>query len=265
MKTSTFLQTHRVFHLAEATRILAPAGGKAGTQERLKYYARQGQVKKVAREVYATVPPQVDSARFRPDLYLVAEALRPDAVFSHHAALELLGAAHSEWQQCSVFVRDRRSPLRLGGAEVRFLSQPAPLVREGAVLLGTRRVRHLETELQVTGPERTLVEGFRQPGLVGGLEELVVSASGFPVLDLELLFEVLGAYGEKGLWAAVGWFLERYREQFFIRDTDLLSMERHLPKAVQYLRKGQRGGRLLRRWRLVVPEDLLASGEPDEP
>ncbi len=265
MRTSTFLQTHRVFHLTEATRFLAPAGGKTGARERLKYYARQGRVKKIARELYAAVPPHIDPAKYQPDLYLVAQALRPDAVFSHHAALELLGSAHSEWRQCTVFVRSRRPPLRLGGAEVRFLSQPAPLVRRGSVLLGTRRVRHLETELRVTGPERTLVEGFRQPELAGGLEELVTSAAGFPLLDTALLFEILEAYDEKVLWAAIGWFLERHRAQFFVSDADLLTVECHLPKAVQYLRSSQRGGRLDRRWRLVVPEDLLASGEPDEP
>ncbi len=244
--------------------MLAPAGGKAGARERLKYHARQGKVKKLARELYATVPAHAEPAKFRPDLYLVAEALRPDAVFSHHSALELLGAAHSEWQLCTVFVPRRRSPLRIGGAEVRFLSQPVPLARSGNVLLGTRRVRHLETELRVTGPERTLVEGFRHSALVGGLEELVTSAAGFPVLAPELLFEILEAYGEKVLWAAVGWFLERHREQFFISDADLAKVEDHLPKSTQYLRRSPRAGRLVRRWRLVVPEHLLGSTEPDE-
>ncbi len=47
----------------------------------------------------------------------------------------------------------------------------------------------------ITGPERTLVEGFRRPGLVGGLEELVVPAAGFATLDLEQLEEVLRRYG----------------------------------------------------------------------
>ena len=56
--------------------------------------------------------------------------------------------------------------------------------------------------LETTGPERTLVEGFRRPALSGGLEELVRSASAFPTLDLGLLGKVLRVGGavQRGLY-----------------------------------------------------------------
>ena len=65
--------------------------------------------------------------------------------------------------------------------------------------------------LTTTGPERTLVEGFRRPALAGGVPELIDSARKFPVLDLELLEEVLVRYKVANPGAAVGWFLERHR------------------------------------------------------
>lgn len=51
-------------------------------------------------------------------------------------------------------------------------------------------------KLRVTGPERTLIDGFRRPDLVGGLPELVESAAGFPVMDLPLLFDLLEAHAQ---------------------------------------------------------------------
>ena len=36
---------------------LAPAGGRKGTVERLKYYLKAGKLKLVARGIYAVVPP----------------------------------------------------------------------------------------------------------------------------------------------------------------------------------------------------------------
>ena len=48
---------------------------------------------------------------------------------------------------------------------------------------GTRRVARDDRMVIVTGPERTLVEGFRHLDRVGDLEELVMSASGSAVLD----------------------------------------------------------------------------------
>lgn len=264
MDTSTFLQTHRVFNLDEAVKALAPTGGRKATLERLKYAAGRGKLKKLTRGVYASVPPGVEVAKFQPDRFLVAAALRPDAVFSHHSALELLGAAHSEWRLCTAFSNQRSQTFDLDGLELRFLSQPRSLVRNQAVDLGIRTIRRLDRELRVTGPERTLVDGFRGPDLVGGLAEFVESAAGFSVLELPLLLELLDAFGQKGLWAAVGWFLDTYRTTFYVSDGDLAVIDLQVPKSPHYLVRDQRGGTLVRRWNLIVPDALVEGKEPDE-
>ena len=264
MDTSTFLQTHRVFNLDEAARVLSPAGGRKATLERLKYAAARNKLKKLARGVYATVPPGVEPSQFQPDRFLVAAALRPEAVFCHHSALELLGAAHSEWRLCTAYSTRRSQPFDLDGIELRFLSHPKSLVHHRAVDLGIRSVYRLDRELQVTGPERTLIDGFRRPDLVGGAAEFVESAAGFSVLELPLLFRLLNAFGQKGLWAAVGWFLETYRSTFYVGDDDLVSIEENVPKAPVYLVRDQRGGVLVRRWNLIVPDELVTGRELDE-
>lgn len=264
MDTTTFLQTHRVFNLDEAVRALSPAGGRKATLERLKYAAGRGRLKKLARGVYASVPPGVAPAKFQPDRFLAATALRPDTIFSHHSALELLGAAHSEWQRCTAYSTGRSQAFDLDGLELRFLSHPQRLVRRHAVELGLRTVRRLDRVLRVTGPERTLLDGFRRPDLVGGHAELVESAAGFSVLEVPLLFELLEAFGQKLLWAAAGWFLDTYRATFFVNEGDLALIEKHIPKAPLYLSRDERGGVLLRRWNLIVPDALIEGREPDE-
>lgn len=75
MDTGTFLQTHPVFNLDEAARALSPSGGRKATLERLKYAAARNKLKKLARGVYASVPPGVEAAKFQPDRFLVAAAL----------------------------------------------------------------------------------------------------------------------------------------------------------------------------------------------
>ena len=89
MKTSEFFAANPVFSLDEATLTLAPNGERLGTVERLKYHLRAGRLKLASRGVYAVVPPGVVADRFQPDPLLVASAVRPDGVFSHHSALEL--------------------------------------------------------------------------------------------------------------------------------------------------------------------------------
>jgi len=253
-----------VFSLEEATRELAPPGGRAGTVARLKHHLAAGRLKLLARGVYAVVPPGTAPEAFQPDPFLVAAAARPDAVFSHHAALELLGAAHSVWNECTAYTTKRRRPIELDRTTVRFLDVPGPMAERSGRQLGTRKVERRRRLLETTGPERTLVEGFRRPRLVGGLEELVQSAAGFATLDLDLLGEVLERYGVANLWAATGWFLERTREVFHVPEDVLERHARRVPGSAQYLDRGRRGGTLHRRWNLIVPPELERFGGPDE-
>jgi hypothetical protein len=53
--------------------------------------------------------------------------MHPAGVFSHHSALDLLGAAYSVWRQCTLYVVGRRRPLLLDGVVVRFLDTPRPM------------------------------------------------------------------------------------------------------------------------------------------
>ena len=233
--------------------------------DRLKYHLRLGRIDTLERGLYAVVPPGSSRERFQPDRYLVAAATRPDAIFSHHAALELLGAAHSDWNVCTVFTKRRRRKLVLATVELQYLAHPTSLRKRSLEDLGTRQVERQGSLLRVTGPERTLVDGFRQPRHVGGLSELVESAAGFGVLELDLLMRILDVYDQRSLWAAVGWFLERYKETFFVPDDYLESLEKRRPRSTQYVPRGERSGRFVRRWNLVLPANVVRGGERDDP
>jgi predicted transcriptional regulator of viral defense system len=264
LKTADFFNTRSVFSLNEAARHLAPAGGRKGTVERLKYHLKTGRLKLVTRGIYAVVPPGVPAEIYRPDPFLVAAAVRPDGVFSYHSALELLGAAHSVWIRYTLYVSQRRRPLRLNSTDICFLEHPGPMRSEYCRELGVRRIEYRGKIVQSTGPERTLVEGFRRPMEVGGLQELIDSASGFAVLDIDLLQEILHNYNIANLWAATGWFLERFRKSFHVTERVLDKMAQHRPQAPQYLERSRREGVLAARWNLLLPKELVNLGEPDE-
>ena len=264
LRGNDFFAGHAVFSLDEAAAALLPEGKRLRVVERLKHHLRTGRLKRVTREIYAVVPLALSPEDFRPDPFLVASAMYPDGVFSHHSALELLGAAHSLWNQCTLYVNRRRRPLQLEGVTLRFLDLPLSMKGDSGKQVGTRRIERQGKLLEVTGPERTLVEGFSRPSLAGGLEEMINSAAGFTTLDLELLEEVLRRYDMAKLWAATGWFLERFQKSFHVPDSFLARMEQRRPRSRAYVERGQRGGLLVGRWNLILPKVLLSSGEPDE-
>lgn len=263
--TADFFATHPVFSLDEAVRVLAPPRGRAGMVERLKYHVNKGRLMRVSRGIYAVVPRGMEVRRFSPDPFLLAVAIRPQGIFSHHSALELLGVAHSSWSQHTLYASPRRRRLRLDGQTIRFLDHPRSMTLDGNELLGTRRMERRGILISVTGPERTLIEGFHRPALTGGTEELALSASGFPVLDLDLLEDILHRYAMANLWAATGWFLETFRQRFHVPDPALARLHRRRPHAPQYLERHHRDGLLSRRWNLIIPRTLVQPGEADEP
>lgn len=264
VKTTEFFATHPVFSLDEATAALHPPGGRSGTLERVKYHLRAGTLKLVARGVYAVVPPGTPVDRFQPDGFMVASAIRPEGIFSHHSALELLGTAHSLWHQCTLYVKHRRRPLHLNGTTILFLEHPGLMGLDANQQVGTVRIERQGRMLRTTGPERTLVEGFRRPALAGGLEELVNSASGFATLDLDLLEDILQRYAVASLWAAAGWFLERFQRTFYVPEDMLERVAQHCPRSPHYLERDRAGGAYASRWNLILPERLENLVEPDE-
>ncbi len=264
MRTAEFFATHPVFSLDEATAALAPPSGRPGTVRRLRHHLASGRVARAARGVYAVVPLGATAARFDPDPILVAAAARPDAVFAYHSALELLGVGHSTWAHASVFTARRREPILLDSSRISFYGDPPALATSLGRTFATRRVERRGRLLVVTGPERTVVEGLRRPPLVGGVEELLLSAAAVPTLDLGLLHELLQQYDTARLWAATGWLLERLQRTWSVPDAFLDLLEAQRPVAALYLQREQRGGRLEPRWNLVVPEVAYHMSTTDE-
>ena len=267
--TESFLDRNPVFTRSMFARAHGEPQPSPALVKRLKYLQATDRVVSLERGLYATVRPGDNPEAVAPDPYLVSAVLRPDGIFAYHSALTLLGAGHSDWNVVTLLSRRRRRSLILRNARVDVLPHPAELVRKRGTELGTRSVPYLDRTLRVTGPERTLVDGFRRLELVGGLEELVNSAAGFPSLDLEGLDAALRAYDLRILYAGVGWFLETYQSHFFVPSDFLDRLEKRRPAAPQYLpRRGRAedgGGRMVPRWNLILPEAVLRGALPDEP
>ena len=269
-RTTEFMAMNRVFTVNELARYLG--GEKSLAQYRIRYHLSQNRLKRLANGVYATVPIGVDPETSEPDVFLAANAIRSDATFAYHSALDLLGQGHSVWWTCTVCTDRPRSRVALGRNTIKFLTRPAAVreraqsasAQEKAGGLWTTDVSRGGRTLRVTTPERTLVDGFRKLSLVGGLDELVESMDGFATLGPELLSDVLRAYDNKRLWAAVGWYLQRRLNSLFLDESILGEFKANRPSTRVYLVPGQRGGLVAKDWNLVVPEHLQRAARGDD-
>ena len=69
-----------------------------------------------------------------------------------------------------------------------------------------------------------------------------------------LLEKVLKRYDIANLWAATGWFLERFQKTFHVSEKVLATMEQRRPRSKQYLERDRRGEILAKRWNLILPK-----------
>lgn len=254
-KTEDYFLQHPVFSL-EAFRREGERHGlsKRALADRIKYALERGRLKRLEKGVYAVVPIGAAATDFVPDRFLVAAALRDDAVLAYHSALELLGLAHSVYRDVYYLSARRRKDLRLPGGRVRALLPPKALRDHHGEHFGLETRERLGVKIKVTGPERTLVDCFAIPRYAGGLEEVMESGRAIAVLDLEVLRAYLDLLNQRRLFAILGFFLEQQAERLFVGSTFLERLEQNRPASKIYLDKHQRGGRLVRRWNLVVPE-----------
>jgi predicted transcriptional regulator of viral defense system len=219
---------------------------------RLRYAVRRGRLQLVERGLYAVVPPGVE--RFAPDRFLVAAALREDAVLAYHSALELLGLAHSVYRDVFYLTARPRKDVRLAGGRVQALQHPKALRARGAESFGVETRERAGVKIRLTGPERTLVDSFLLPRYAGGLDEVMEAARSVSSLDLNRLERYLALVNQRRAYAIMGFVLEQAAERLFVPGAMLDRLEDRRPTARIYLDRRQRGGRLQARWSLIVPE-----------
>ena len=246
---------HPVFTIEEFYAVSrGPKPSRQAAMRRLRYAVRHGRLKFVERGLYAVVPPGMEVERFTPDQFLVAAALRQDAVLAYHSALELLGLAHSVYRDVFYLTARPRKDVRLSGGRVRALHHPKPLRARGAEDFGVETHERAGVKLRLTGAERTLVDSFLLPRYAGGIDEVMEAARSVTALDLDRLERYLTLLGQRRAFAIMGFVLEQAAERLFVPDALLDRLAARRPTARIYLDKRRRGGRLQPRWNLIVPE-----------
>lgn len=258
MTLPTFFALHPVFTREALVRHLAEAGGKepnsATVDELLRYHQRTGRILAVRRGLFATVPPG-STPEFAPvDAFLVAAMGCPDGVLAYHTALELHGLAYSSFEEVQVLVPRSQRAWTFRGVNYRPLRARESL-GEAAMTFGVDLVDRQGMDIRVTSQTRTLVDVLDRPEWSGGWEEVWRSLEGLRLVDMREVQEYLTILDNATTAALVGFFLEQHREALHINETALARLETMRPKGRHYLSRTE-GGRLAKRWNLIVPEPL---------
>jgi predicted transcriptional regulator of viral defense system len=111
--------------------------------------------------------------------------------------------------------------------------------------------------VRVTTLERCLVDLLHSPRHGGGWEEIWRSLELVEYLDVGAVVEHALLLRSALTVARVGFFLDQHREQWMVEEVHLEPLLQHVPGEPRYLTPRRESGKLVSRWNLVVPEEVL--------
>ena len=260
MKHNAFFRKHPVFTGEDLSRHLSSdgGGGQRAKEALLAYHGKAGRIVRVRRGLYAVIPAGANADSYPVDPFLVAAKLTADAVLSHHTALEFYGRAYSVHTQFTYSASRPLSPLTFRSHLFQGTKFPQALLRVGKEHFGVSTAERAGLEIWITSLERTLVDVLDRPNLSGSWEEIWRSLESVEFFDHDKVVEYALLLGNATTGAKVGFFLEQHREPLMVDDCHLKALYDLRPRQPHYLDRAKRKtGRLVSKWNLVVPSEVL--------
>ena len=260
MKHDVFFRKHPVFTGEELSNHLSSHGKVGGRAQEalLAYHQKAGRVLRIRRGLYAVIPPGADPDSYPVDPFLIASKLTPDAILSHHTALEFHGKAYSVHTHFTYSASRPSRPLTFRSHVFHGTKFPQALLRAGKVHFAVSIAERSSQSLRVATLERTLVDVLDRPELSGSWEEIWRSLESIEFFDLEKVVQYALLLGNATTGAKVGFFLEQHREPLMVEDRHLKSLHDMRPRQPHYLDRARRKSvRLVSEWNLVVPMEVL--------
>ena len=111
--------------------------------------------------------------------------------------------------------------------------------------------------VRVTSMERTLVDCLDRVDLAGGWEEVWRSLASSPYYEMDRVVAYVGKLGNATTAAKLGFFLEQNQEALRVPESVLQELERLRPRQKHYIDSIRTPGKLVSRWNLIVPPEVL--------
>ena len=240
--SAPFFSEHPVFRRAEYAAAVGRQPGDKVVTAMLAQHLKAGNIQRIAREVFASVPQFAKGRGWVADRFLAASRLRPGGVIAYHSALELHGYAYTVWHEVQVIAYGEPGMVKTDWLACRFVRPPRGFAkRANTPVDGVTTMDRLGLEVKVTTIERTISDLFDRHDLAGGAEELFNSLDLVARVDADALVRYRRERGNAAAAGALGFWLEREREQLAVPERALAELRTLAPTGPPVRAGGQTG------------------------
>lgn len=226
--------------------------------ELLKYHLRAGNIRRIARGLFASVQKGILPAAGTVDRFLAASRLRTGAVIAYRSALELHGCTTTPTNEVQLIACGEPGLVETADFACRIVSPPSyHSPSEGVTAIDRQGLT-----VNVTTLERTLVDLFDRYDLAGGAEDLFrsldVVVEREELLNIETLVDFARRLGNAAAAAALGYWLDRERDRLRMSAAALEDLRSLAPRHVRYALGATPGhGRAGTGWNVILPIDII--------
>ena len=255
--SSVFFSATPVFGRTEFAEAFGRHPGDRAITDLLKYHLRAGNIRRIARGVFASVPKATPSTTGTVDRFLAASRLRVGAIIAYRSALELHGCAMTT-SEVQLIACGEPGLVETTDFACRFVSPP----RHHSPGEGVITIDRQGLAVSVTTLERTVVDLFDRYDLAGGAEDLfqsldVVGEREEP-FDVEALVEFARRLGNAAAAGAIGYWLDHERHRLGVTGAALEDLRSLAPRHARYALGATPGhGRAGTGWNVILPTDII--------
>ena len=252
--SAPFFSANPVFRRSEYAAAVGRRPDDKVVTAMLAQHLQAGNIRRITRGVFASVPKHAEAATWSVDRFLAASRLRHAGTIAYHSALELQGCACTEGHDMQVIAQGEPGMFEASGFACRFVRPP----RGFAPPDGVMTVDRMGQEVRVTTIERTIADLFDRYDLAGGAEELFNSLDLVVRVDALALVRYVRALGKATAAGATGFWLEREQKRLGVPDAALEDLRTFMPAQPRYALGTKSGeGMTARGWNVILPVDVL--------
>lgn len=225
--------------------ICAITGNENTAKSLIRAELQKKHIKKVQHNLYVVCDLETQLPLENP--YLLGSKISKNSFISYRSALDYYAQLEEKFHIIYVSDKTRFQEFEFNNYSYKFVNNKT---------FGIVNINGIK----ITDKEKTFVDCINKLELAGGGEHLVTTLELIGKLDGTKILKYLTYYNSKKLYAKVGFMLEWLNFVFDVQKKVIDECYTKCGNIKYYFQKNQKG-RLIKKWNLIISEEILARGE----
>jgi predicted transcriptional regulator of viral defense system len=238
------LHSKKIFRLED---ILSLTGNINTAKDLLLNYRKQNLVVQIRRNLYSVT--DLGNKATVATKYEIGSYTSSSSYISYHSALEYHGVSHQIFYDMYVSSDTRFNNFDFEEIHYSYCKSNISL---GII------TPSMDSKVQVTDLERTVIDCIDRIDRAGGLEEIIHCLAMITYLNKTKLLEYLTAYNKAFLYKKVGFILQQFQHELKLSDNFISICHLKGVAHVKYLTEAEESDTFYKEWNIYAPQNILS-------